>query len=44
MVPDKPEVDLSFSAIFDIGGNMDQWAIDEQVSHPMISKFEYVNS
>ena len=42
VVPDK-EVDFSFSAMFDIGGNMDQWAIDEHVSRPMISKFKYAN-
>lgn len=37
VAPEK-EVDFSFSAMFDCGGNMDQWAIDEQVSRPMISK------
>jgi len=32
------EDDFSFSATFDCGGNLDQWAIDEQTYRPMISK------
>ena len=32
------EDDFSFSATFDCGGNLDQWAIDEQTYRPMISE------
>ena len=43
VLPEK-EVDFTFSAMFDCGGNMDQWAIDEQVSRPMISEFQFPNA